>query len=48
MKYETPELTAVTAINAIQSSSTTGKNFITGPLDTSVQNDSSGSYTDWE
>ncbi len=46
MKYETPELTALTpAINAIQG----GKTDITSPRDSSsAPNDVLGAYEDWE
>jgi hypothetical protein len=48
MKYETPELTALTpAINAIQS--TTDKK-ATGPFDSTSReyNEANGAYADWE
>jgi hypothetical protein len=48
MKYETPELTALTpAINAIQSSGTTHK---TGPINGAdgVDNECVSVYLDWE
>ncbi len=48
MKYETPELTALTpAINAIQISSADKSNPL-GPLDGSSQNDVVTGYMDWE
>jgi hypothetical protein len=46
MKYETPELTALTpAIEAIQAG--TSKNS-THPVDGQVDNEAIGAYADWE
>ena len=48
MKYETPELTALTpAITAIQSNDPQTKP-IQSQYDGSVANELSGAYTDWE
>jgi len=48
MKYETPELTALTApIDAIQSADTSNK--ILGGVDsTQSSNEGAGAYADWE
>jgi hypothetical protein len=52
MKYETPEMTALTpAINAIQSATgyPQSKNTTMGPLDTPYdQHEVIGAYADWE
>ena len=50
MKYETPELMALTpAINAIQSSSTSTKVLGPGPDGVQSQNNEGiGAYADWE
>jgi len=46
MKYETPELTALTpAINAIQAG--TSKNG-DSPIDSPVNNEHTSAYADWE
>jgi len=46
MKYETPELTALTtAINAVQSS---GSKSILNPNFDGVGNEVTAAYTDWE
>ena len=48
MKYETPELTALTpAINAIQGTGTTNKEHIY-PFADSEDWESVGAYADWE
>ncbi|MGB7152320.1 MAG: hypothetical protein WBD45_24390 [Terriglobales bacterium] len=48
MKYETPEMTALTpAINAIES--LVGKDLMTGILDSQNHpNETTGVYADWE
>ena len=49
MKYETPELTALTpAINAIQSSGTKNINDLYPDSVTGEINESMGTYADWE
>ena len=52
MKYETPEMTALTpAINAIQSAGgyPQSKNCCTGPLDSPYEeHELNGAYADWE
>ncbi len=48
MKYENPELTALTpAINAIQGTGP-NKGSTTQPLDSQFQNESTNGYADWE
>lgn len=48
MKYETPELTALTAVDAIQASHPTFK-VLANPLqDSSLRNDAVHAYADWE
>jgi hypothetical protein len=47
MKYETPEMTALTpAIEAIQGGLDTSKGTTAGP--DSISKESMGAYTDWE
>jgi hypothetical protein len=52
MKYETPELTALTAINAIQSGPVTGKSSATSfdqiYQTSGVNNEAPLGYADWE
>jgi hypothetical protein len=48
MKYETPEITALTpAINAIQSTSGV-KDILPNSMDTAFHYEGQGAYTDWE
>jgi hypothetical protein len=49
MKYETPQLTALTpAINAIQGPGTPTSKTITTQSDAPGQHESPGAYADWE
>ena len=48
MKYETPELTALTAVNAIQSTHPMFKAISSPVQDSSLQNDIVHAYADWE
>jgi hypothetical protein len=48
MKYETPEITTLTAaINAIQAPHPQDKG-VTGPIDSLLENETFGAYADWE
>jgi hypothetical protein len=48
MKYDTPELTTLTAINAIQSSGSGGSKSNIDELADSGVNEVVGAYMDWE
>ena len=48
MKYEAPELTALTAINAIQQTHPVFKALASPVKDNRLQNDVMHAYADWE